>query len=71
MFRPENRVQIHLEEVKWIVLNEAMHWSKEIYDEPQPGEGRRAAGQFQTKEVWEKKKNKTAADKRMRAQQPW
>jgi hypothetical protein len=69
MFTPCNRIAVDFAQIKWIVLNEAMTWSKEVYDHCQEAKLRRNRPEFVPTRIW--KKRKTAAAKRLRATAPW
>ena len=71
-FSEDNRIHINPAELKWLVLPEAMQWSKEVYEitrsKKRKAEDKRE-NKFVAKEVWRRKK--TAANKRLKATDPW
>jgi len=67
--RPENRIEIDFVSLPWIVLNQAMVWSKEVYDIAQTAKLKRSGQPFVQPAVWKRKK--TAAAERLKATDPW
>lgn len=69
-FRAENRVEIDPTQLDWIILEKAMEWSKQIYDETTgaKADNKRNAA-FISSEGWKRKK--IAANKRLKAADPW
>ena len=64
-----NRIAVEFTEVQWLILNEAMVWSKEIYDLAQAVKTKRKEGAFTSLSAW--KRGKTAAKDRLKTRDPW
>ena len=68
------RVACDLGKVKWVVLEEVMGWSKDIYDKivaERAAAAARPKKPFVVKKTWLKAKKTSAAKRRLRATQPW
>ena len=68
-FSPELQVPISAKDLQWIILDKAMAWAKQIYDETEEKKLKRKSEKFVEVEVW--KKRKTAAADRLKANDPW
>ena len=68
-FDEKLRVQCDFPKIPWVILDQAMIWSKEIYDITQERKQKVVGQPFVPKETW--KRRKTAANKRLRATDPW
>ena len=68
-FSLEHQIQFKPKDLKWIVLERAMDWAKQIYEESESRKLKRKAGKFVSTEVWKRKR--TSAAERMRTNDPW
>ncbi len=60
---------IKAKDLQWIILDKAMAWAKQIYDETENKKLKRKSEKFVGFDIW--KKRKTAAADRMKSNDPW
>ena len=71
-FSPGNRIQVDLAKIKWIVLDEVLAWSKEIYDQVVAERStHRPGGPVKQVKKWGGKVRRASAAQRLRNAQPW
>jgi hypothetical protein len=67
-FSLKHQIRFEPKDLRWIVLERAMSWAKQIYDDSENRKLKRKAGKFVNTEVWKRKK--TSVAERMRANDP-
>ena len=65
----QNQVHFDFPTIPWLVLTDALVWSKEVYDLTQNLKATRKAEGFVPQHTW--KRRKLAAGKRLKATDPW
>ena len=68
-FQIQNQVHFDFPNIPWLVLTEALVWSKEVYDLTKNLKATRNAEGFVPQHTW--KRRKLAAGKRLKATDPW
>lgn len=68
-FTASNRIDVDFPAIPWIVLTQAMGWSKEVYDICQGAKAKRDVAGDPSRTTW--KRRKTAANMRLKAKDPW
>ena len=68
-FELSRRVEVDFPSIPWLVLDQAMQWSKEVYDITEQAKFKRKETPFTAQTV--RKKKRTAAAKRLKATDPW
>ena len=68
-FNLKNRVEVDFPSFPWLVLLEAMKWSKQVYDIAEAAKQERSSTPFVSSNIWKRKR--TAAKDRLRNKEPW
>ena len=68
-FSAELRIHFDPTDLRWIVLERAMGWAKQIYDDSESRKQKRKAGKFVSAKIW--KRRRTSAAERLRSNDPW